>query len=115
MPLRGLGKTSNTLAKGCGQCSLTARSPKRGALATKEGNWLCIPLGREEPVLSKPVGDEWLSSHQARPAIRRLTAQYPERNGREAELRGHPSRLAGPVMRHRGMGERKESCKTEEV
>lgn len=73
------------------------------------------PLKKKIPVLSKALGDEWLGSHQAGPVIRRLTAQHPERNGREAELWGHPSRLAGPVMLCSRMGKREESFKMGEV
>lgn len=43
--------------------------------------------------------------------IRRLTAQHPERNGREAELWGHPSKPAGPAMLHSGVEVRQgDSC-----
>ena len=35
--------------------------------------------------------------------IRRLTAQHPERNGREAETWGHPSKLASPARLHSRM------------
>lgn len=47
--------------------------------------------------------------------IRRLTAQHPERNGREAELWDHPSNLAGPAVLHSGVEERQgDSCEVEE-
>lgn len=43
--------------------------------------------------------------------IRRLTAPHPERNGREAELWGHPSELAGPAKLYGKMEERHgDSC-----
>lgn len=48
--------------------------------------------------------------------IRRLTAQHPERSEREAELWGHPSKLAGPAMLHSEMRERPgDSCEVGEV
>lgn len=72
------------------------------------------PLKKKIPVLSKALGDEWLGSQEGL-VIRRLTAQHPERHGREAELWGHPSRLAGLVMLCSGMGERKESFKMGEA
>lgn len=47
--------------------------------------------------------DGWLGGHQAGLVIRRLTAQHPGKNGREAELWGHPSKLAGPATLHSGL------------
>lgn len=47
--------------------------------------------------------------------VRRLTAQHPERNGREAGLWGHPSKLAGPAVLHRETEERHgDSCEVGE-
>lgn len=92
-------------------CSLTLSSSRIGAaahsqLSLREGEPMTPPQKTHLCWASLCEGDGWLGGHQAGLVIRRLTAQHPERSGREAELWGHPSQLAGPAMLDGEMGER---------